>query len=77
LCLFKNNTAAKLGGAIYDVQVAGSLTGNVFSGNEAGTKAAAAVYRLQSTGTASNNDGLSTTSNFQNALPNSTAVAGR
>jgi len=59
------------------LQVAGNLRGNVFSGNEAGTKAAAAVYRLQCTGSASNNEGLSTTINFENALPNATAVVGR
>lgn len=56
-------------------QVAGSLSDSVFSGNKAGTSASSAVYRLQSSGTTSGDQGLSSTSNFQNVQPNSTSTS--
>ena len=56
------------------MQVAGNIEGNTFSGNQAGTAAAAAVFRLQSAGAVtSSNEGLS--NNFEDLSPNSTSTS--
>ena len=55
------------------MQVAGNIAGNTFSENEAGTAAAATVFRLQSAGAVtSSNKGLS--NNFEDLSPNSTST---